>query len=268
MHGATPFVIESGKAAAKKASASAPIPTYTEVFGHALVAEAERDPRVVGITAAMLKGTGMQHMMARFPERTYDVGIAEQHAVGVRLRAGHRRLPPGVRDLLHVPAAGVRSDRPRRRHPGPAGRLRDRPRRPGGRRRPDPSRRLRHRLPAGDPRADRDGPDGRGRAGRHAPHGAAHGRPGGHPVPARRRPRRAAAASAPSRSRSAGRRCSSWARAWPWWATATAPSWRARPAELVAEATGVRPTVVNARFCQAHRRRADAPAGRAATTCW
>jgi 1-deoxy-D-xylulose-5-phosphate synthase len=36
---------------------------------------------VVGITAAMLKGTGMQHMMARFPERTYDVGIAEQHAV-------------------------------------------------------------------------------------------------------------------------------------------------------------------------------------------
>ncbi len=78
MHGATPFVIESGKAAAKKAAS--PVPTYTEVFGRALVAEAERDPRVVGITAAMLKGTGMQHMMARFPERTYDVGIAEQHA--------------------------------------------------------------------------------------------------------------------------------------------------------------------------------------------
>ncbi len=78
MHGATPFVIESGKAAGKKAPGP---PNYTEVFGHALVAEAERDPRVVGITAAMLKGTGMQHMMARFPERTYDVGIAEQHAV-------------------------------------------------------------------------------------------------------------------------------------------------------------------------------------------
>jgi 1-deoxy-D-xylulose-5-phosphate synthase len=77
MHGATPFVIESGKAAKKS---SGP-PNYTEVFGGALVAEAERDPRVVGITAAMLKGTGMQHMMARFPERTYDVGIAEQHAV-------------------------------------------------------------------------------------------------------------------------------------------------------------------------------------------
>jgi 1-deoxy-D-xylulose-5-phosphate synthase len=77
MHGATPFVVESGKAARKAAPGP---PTYTEVFGRALVAEAERDPRVVGITAAMLKGTGMQHMMDRFPERTYDVGIAEQHA--------------------------------------------------------------------------------------------------------------------------------------------------------------------------------------------
>jgi len=78
MHGATPFSVESGKAAKK--SSGGP-PNYTEVFGRALVAEAERDPRVVGITAAMLKGTGMHHMMSRFPERTYDVGIAEQHAV-------------------------------------------------------------------------------------------------------------------------------------------------------------------------------------------
>lgn len=78
MHGATPFVVSSGKAA--RTPVPGP-PSYTEVFGRALVAEAERDPRVVGITAAMLKGTGMQHMKARFPERTYDVGIAEQHAV-------------------------------------------------------------------------------------------------------------------------------------------------------------------------------------------
>ncbi len=78
MHGATPFVIESGKAAGRTAAGP---PSYTEVFGRALVREAERDPRVIGITAAMLKGTGMQHMMDRFPERTYDVGIAEQHAV-------------------------------------------------------------------------------------------------------------------------------------------------------------------------------------------
>jgi len=78
MHGASPFNPESGKSA--PAAAPGP-PTYTEVFGKALVAEAERDPRVVGITAAMLKGTGVQHMAARFPERTFDVGIAEQHGV-------------------------------------------------------------------------------------------------------------------------------------------------------------------------------------------
>ncbi|MGI9540062.1 MAG: 1-deoxy-D-xylulose-5-phosphate synthase [Miltoncostaeaceae bacterium] len=78
MHGATPFSVESGKA--KKKSSSGP-PAYTEVFGRALVSEAERDPRVVGITAAMAKGTGMKHMIDRFPERSFDVGIAEQHAV-------------------------------------------------------------------------------------------------------------------------------------------------------------------------------------------
>jgi 1-deoxy-D-xylulose-5-phosphate synthase len=77
MHGATPFLVESGKAA----KPSSGPPAYTEVFGKALVAEAERDPRVVGITAAMLKGTGLTHLRAAFPERTYDVGIAEQHAV-------------------------------------------------------------------------------------------------------------------------------------------------------------------------------------------
>ena len=78
MHGATPFSVDSGKA--KKKPSPGP-PAYTEVFGRALVKEAERDPRIVGVTAAMLKGTGMQHMMDRFPERTYDVGIAEQHGV-------------------------------------------------------------------------------------------------------------------------------------------------------------------------------------------
>lgn len=78
MHGATPFDPESGKSAP---AANPGPPSYTEVFGRALVREAERDPRVVGITAAMLKGTGLQHMAGRFPERTFDVGIAEQHGV-------------------------------------------------------------------------------------------------------------------------------------------------------------------------------------------
>lgn len=56
-------------------------PTYTEVFANTLVDIAEQDPAVVGITAAMAEGTGLKKMHQRFPERYFDVGIAEQHAV-------------------------------------------------------------------------------------------------------------------------------------------------------------------------------------------
>ncbi|GHO65827.1 1-deoxy-D-xylulose-5-phosphate synthase [Ktedonobacter sp. SOSP1-52] len=56
-------------------------PTYTEVFANTLVEIAEKDPSVVGITAAMAEGTGLKKMHQRFPERYFDVGIAEQHAV-------------------------------------------------------------------------------------------------------------------------------------------------------------------------------------------
>jgi 1-deoxy-D-xylulose-5-phosphate synthase len=54
---------------------------WTEVFGKALVAEARRDPRVVGITAAMNTGTGLVHLQKAMPERYFDVGIAEQQAI-------------------------------------------------------------------------------------------------------------------------------------------------------------------------------------------
>ncbi|GLV57056.1 1-deoxy-D-xylulose-5-phosphate synthase 1 [Dictyobacter sp. S3.2.2.5] len=56
-------------------------PSYTEVFANALVAIAEQDPKVVGITAAMEEGTGLKKLHQRFPERYFDVGIAEQHGV-------------------------------------------------------------------------------------------------------------------------------------------------------------------------------------------
>jgi 1-deoxy-D-xylulose-5-phosphate synthase len=56
-------------------------PQYTKVFGGAMVAEAERDPRVIGITAAMAGGTGLQELADQRPEQYYDVGIAEQNAV-------------------------------------------------------------------------------------------------------------------------------------------------------------------------------------------
>ena len=67
-------------AATAKAAPAAP-PQYTTVFGEALVEEARRDERVVGITAAMNSGTGLNLLQKALPERYYDVGIAEQHAV-------------------------------------------------------------------------------------------------------------------------------------------------------------------------------------------
>lgn len=63
----------------KQAKANAP--TYTQVFASSLIAAAERDPKVVAITAAMPSGTGLDIFAERFPDRTFDVGIAEQHAV-------------------------------------------------------------------------------------------------------------------------------------------------------------------------------------------
>jgi 1-deoxy-D-xylulose-5-phosphate synthase len=63
-----------------KKNASDP-PTYTEVFADALVSIAEQDTSVVGITAAMAEGTGLKKLHQRFPERYFDVGIAEPHAV-------------------------------------------------------------------------------------------------------------------------------------------------------------------------------------------
>jgi 1-deoxy-D-xylulose-5-phosphate synthase len=56
-------------------------PTFTSVFAQALIAEAERDDKIVAITAAMTSGTGVDKFAERFPERSFDVGIAEQHAV-------------------------------------------------------------------------------------------------------------------------------------------------------------------------------------------
>ncbi len=62
-------------------SAKANAPTFTQVFASSLIAAAERDPKLVAITAAMPSGTGLDIFAERFPNRTFDVGIAEQHAV-------------------------------------------------------------------------------------------------------------------------------------------------------------------------------------------
>jgi 1-deoxy-D-xylulose-5-phosphate synthase len=74
-HGLSFFDVATGKPTKKSAKG------YTDLFAEALCAEMERDDKVVAITAAMLEGTGLVKAKERFPERTYDVGIAEQHAV-------------------------------------------------------------------------------------------------------------------------------------------------------------------------------------------
>jgi 1-deoxy-D-xylulose-5-phosphate synthase len=77
-HAVGKFDVATGQQA--KSSAPKP-PTYTKVFAEALIAEAARDERVVAITGAMPSGTGLDLFEKAFPERMFDVGIAEQHAV-------------------------------------------------------------------------------------------------------------------------------------------------------------------------------------------
>ncbi len=77
-HGLGPFDIETGKP--KKSSTPKP-PSYTEIFGQTMVRLARDDSRIVGITAAMPAGTGLKPLQEALPDRFFDVGIAEQHAV-------------------------------------------------------------------------------------------------------------------------------------------------------------------------------------------
>lgn len=76
-HGVNKFDVITGTQAKAKPNA----PAYTSVFADALVEEARHDEKIVGITAAMPSGTGLDKLQSIFPERTFDVGIAEQHAV-------------------------------------------------------------------------------------------------------------------------------------------------------------------------------------------
>jgi len=75
-HGVTKFNVVTGEQSKGGAA-----PSYTKVFAQALVRQAEKDEKIVAITAAMPSGTGLDLFGSKFPDRTYDVGIAEQHAV-------------------------------------------------------------------------------------------------------------------------------------------------------------------------------------------
>jgi len=76
-HGVSKFDIVTGKQDKPKSDT----PSFTSVYARALIAEAEADDKIVAITAAMPGGTGVDKFSERFPERSFDVGIAEQHAV-------------------------------------------------------------------------------------------------------------------------------------------------------------------------------------------
>jgi 1-deoxy-D-xylulose-5-phosphate synthase len=83
-HAAKPKSIANGapaKVVAKPANSTPAPPAYTEVFGNALVRECRRDDRIIGITAAMNSGTGLNILQGELPDRYFDVGIAEQQAL-------------------------------------------------------------------------------------------------------------------------------------------------------------------------------------------
>ena len=76
-HGVSKFNVSTGKQEKSKSIA----PSYTKVFANTLIEHAKNDSKVIGITAAMPSGTGMDLFAEKFPDRMFDVGIAEQHAV-------------------------------------------------------------------------------------------------------------------------------------------------------------------------------------------
>ncbi len=76
-HGVSKFNVSTGEQSKSKSDT----PSYTKVFAETLIKHAEQDTKIVGITGAMPSGTGMNLFEKKFPDRTFDVGIAEQHAV-------------------------------------------------------------------------------------------------------------------------------------------------------------------------------------------
>lgn len=88
-HGVGPFDLATGKS-----SLSHCAPSYSQVFGDAMVELGSMEPRLVAITAAMPEGTGLTEFSKRFPERFFDVGIAEQHAVTFAAALASRGMRP------------------------------------------------------------------------------------------------------------------------------------------------------------------------------
>ena len=91
-HGTGPFSVLSGKSV----NSPSPVPSYTKYFGELLIELASEDERIVAITAAMKEGTGLKNFAEKFPNRFFDVGIAEEHAVTFSAAMAKQGLRPIV----------------------------------------------------------------------------------------------------------------------------------------------------------------------------
>ena len=159
-HGVGPFASKPARSPASKGGAK----SYTGVFGDTMVKLAAEDDKIIAITAAMPDGTGLTPFAKAFPDRFFDVGIAEQHAL---------TFAAGLAAEGFRPVAAIYSSFTQRAYDQvfhdiclqklPVTLALDRAGSRGGRR-PDPSRRLRPLLPAPPSRHDRNGAQGRKRA--------------------------------------------------------------------------------------------------------
>ena len=103
LHDVGPFDPETGVLLAGAAGSL----SHTEAFGSALLREAAAHPEIVAITAAMAGPTGLLAFRDRYPDRFFDVGIAEQHAVNTGCRHGHGGPAASRGHLLHLPQQGL-----------------------------------------------------------------------------------------------------------------------------------------------------------------